>query len=59
LESQLNVPVVDETGLAGLFNLELAWFNESPKQINEELKAIGLELIDAIRDVDVLVIYDK
>ena len=59
LESELNVPVIDETKLNGLYDLELAWYNENPDQINEELKKIGLEVINGTRDIDILVIYDK
>jgi hypothetical protein len=59
LQDQLNKPVLDETGIKGIFNLTLKWYNEDPKQIHEELKKIGLEMIDAERDLDVLVISDR
>jgi len=59
LEGQLNVPVVDETQITGRYDLELKWYNENPNQIYEELKSVGLELVSANRDVDVLVIYDR
>jgi uncharacterized protein (TIGR03435 family) len=59
LQSQLETPVVDETKLTGLFDLDLEWYNEDPARIYGELKKIGLELVDATRTIDVLVIYDK
>jgi thiol-disulfide isomerase/thioredoxin len=59
LESQLNKPVVNETNLTKLYDLELPWYNENPEQIHEELKKIGLEIIDAERKIEVLVIKDK
>lgn len=59
LESQLNKPVVNETELTNLYDLELPWYNENPKQIHEELKKIGLQLIEAERKISVLVIKDK
>lgn len=59
LESQLNVPVLDETGLKGLYNLELVWYNEDPGKINETLRKIGLMLTSAEKEADVLVIYDN
>jgi uncharacterized protein (TIGR03435 family) len=59
LESQLNIPVVEETKLPGLYDTELDWYNEDPTRIFGELKKIGLELVDATRPIDVLVIYDK
>ena len=59
LESQINKPVLNETNLDGLYDLEIPWYNENPEQIHEELKKIGLEIIDAERRIKVLVIKDK
>jgi uncharacterized protein (TIGR03435 family) len=59
LESQLDVAVVDETKLTALFDIEMPWYNEDPNRIYSELRKVGLELIDATREIDVLVIYDK
>ena len=50
-------PVLDETGVSGQFDLELAWYPENPKQIHEELARLGL--VDAERPVKLLVIRDK
>ncbi len=58
LQSRLNLPVLDETGMEGVYNLEIPWFNENPGQIHEELKKLGLELLDANRNIDILVIGD-
>ena len=59
LEHQIHQPVVNETNLAGLYDLEIPWYNESPEKIHEELKKIGLEIIDQERVIKVLVIKDK
>jgi uncharacterized protein (TIGR03435 family) len=59
LESQLDIPVVDETNLIEKYDLELAWYNENPQQIHQELKKIGLELVSEERKIKVLVIKDK
>ncbi|MEM0355053.1 MAG: DUF3738 domain-containing protein, partial [Thermoplasmata archaeon] len=59
LESQINKPVVDETDLNSVYDLELPWYNENPEQIHQELKKLGLELIDAERKIKVLIIKDK
>jgi uncharacterized protein (TIGR03435 family) len=59
LESQLNIPVLDETGLKGLYNLELVWYNEDADNIHEALRKIGLVLTNAEKEADVLVIYDN
>ena len=59
LESRINLPVINDTKLEGLFDLELPWYNENPEQIHEELKKIGLEIIDSERKIEVLVIKDK
>lgn len=59
LESELNLPVLDETDLKAHYDLEIPWYNENPARIYEELKKIGFELIDAERKLPVLVIKDK
>ena len=59
LESQLDIPIVDETNLIEKYDLELAWYNENPQQIHQELKKIGLELVSEERKIKVLVIKDK
>ena len=59
LANQLETIVLDETGLKGLYDLELAWHNEKPDLIHQELRKLGLELIDAERKVKMLVITDK
>ncbi len=59
LESQLDIPVVDETKLKGKYDLEIPWYNENPEQIHEELKKKGLELVASERKIKVLVIKDK
>jgi uncharacterized protein (TIGR03435 family) len=59
LEAELNSPVIDDTKLTGLYDLELSWYNENPDRIHEELEKLGLQLVSETRDVDVLVIYDK
>lgn len=59
LASQFNKPVIDETGLSGLYNVELDWYNENPDQIHQELKKLGLELVDEELNIEVLVISDK
>ncbi|WP_020527065.1 redoxin domain-containing protein [Flexithrix dorotheae] len=59
LERQLRIPVVDETGLSGNYNFEIPWYNEAPEQIHEELEKLGLELLDAQREIKVFVISDK
>ncbi|WP_028523963.1 redoxin domain-containing protein [Runella limosa] len=59
LESQINKPVIDETGLSSLYDLDIPWYNENPKQIHEELKKIGLQIVETERKIQVLVIKDK
>ena len=59
LSNQLESIVVDETGLDGTYSLELPWYNEKPSLIHEELAKIGLQLVEAEREVEVLVITDR
>lgn len=58
LENQFHIPVVDDTGLAGKYNLKLPWQHEDPLKIHVELKKLGLELIEDTRVIDMLVIRD-
>lgn len=59
LESMFNVPVIDETSLTGMYDVQLSWYNEDPNQIHEELRKLGLALTEERRAIEVLVIYDK
>lgn len=59
LENQIHLPVVNETNLAGLYDLEITYFNENTRKIHEELNKIGLEIIDEERVIKVLAIKDK
>ncbi len=59
LEERLRIPVVDETGLTEGYDAEIKWYNEDPMQIVDELRAIGLELVNAEREVEFLVIADR
>lgn len=38
LEIQIDTAVLNETGLSGLFDLEIPWYNENPEQIHDELR---------------------
>jgi len=59
LESELHQPVLEETGLSGKYNLDVPFYNEDPKRIYDELKKIGFELIDAEREIDMLILYEQ
>jgi len=60
IETLVNVPVVDETGLTNHFKLTLKW-NEGDKltgseQLNRSLDEIGLELMPGRESVEMLVV---
>lgn len=59
LEGELNMPVIDNTGLKDTYDLDLKWYNENPGNIYKELKNLGLQLANETRSINVLVIYDK
>lgn len=59
IEDMTQVPVVDQTGLTGKYDLEFAWYHEDTGKVHDELKKLGLELVDTTAEVDVLVIRDK
>jgi uncharacterized protein (TIGR03435 family) len=58
IEDWGQVAVVDETNLTQNYNLKIAWYHESLEKVSEELKKIGLELVDGKRKADILVFYE-
>jgi thiol-disulfide isomerase/thioredoxin len=59
LEDELQALVIDETNLTGRYDLKIDWYNENPGLIYQNLKKLGLELVDDNRKVSILVIADK
>jgi len=59
LQSQLRIPILDETKLNDKYDLDVPYYNENPDQIYAELNKLGLQLIDENREIEVLVIRDK
>lgn len=51
--------VLNETGLKGNYSVDIPWYSENPDNIHKELSKLGLELVDATREVDLLVISRK
>jgi uncharacterized protein (TIGR03435 family) len=57
LQSALAKPVIDETGLDGRFELELAWTEDRVMSLSKQLRErFGLELTPATRNLEVLVV---
>ncbi|MDW7691014.1 redoxin domain-containing protein [Flammeovirgaceae bacterium SG7u.111] len=59
LQSQLSEIVCDGTGLEGLYDIELKWYEEDPGNIHKELEILGLELVEEEKEIELLVISDK
>lgn len=51
--------VVNETGLSGKYNIDIPWYPEDPGNIHKELRKLGLELVDAEREIDLLILYEE
>ena len=56
LQHIIGHPVIDETGMDGRFNLELAWEQDRVASLTRRLAAMGLRLTPAKRDLDALVV---
>lgn len=61
LENITPIPVVDQTNLKGMYDIELDWQEESPKTLIKELKKYGLTLEKSETEipVEVIEIYKK
>lgn len=57
-EEVIQFPVVDETGYDNVYDIEIKWFEENPKQSFAELTKYGLELKKAKRPIDFLILSD-
>ena len=57
MQALIGRPVIDETGLSGLYSLELAWQQGSPDSLKAVLRErAGLELVPATMNLEALVI---
>jgi uncharacterized protein (TIGR03435 family) len=56
LTNLMRKPVVDETGLAGEYDLDLAYQHDSSKVLVDDLRKAGLELVPARKEVNMLVV---
>jgi uncharacterized protein (TIGR03435 family) len=60
LESMLNEPVFDETGLTNYYDVTLKWARPSPDKPNPEnlvravREQLGLDLVPAVRPVEMV-----
>jgi uncharacterized protein (TIGR03435 family) len=65
LENQLNVPVVDATGLTGRFDIDLTWDQtDSLQQTTDSLKQalleqLGLEMMPSKEPINMLVVQQS
>ena len=56
------MPIVDETGLTGSYNLDLGWKVKTDPNANQEavkqalIEQLGLELVPAHKPVEILIV---
>lgn len=50
-------PVVDETNLKDLYNINFSFFPESPETFHTAIKKMGLKLKKEEREIEILIIY--
>lgn len=55
----LGIPVIDQTGLKGGYDISFPWFPEDPDNIHKELHKLGLKLVDANKKIDLLLLYEE
>jgi uncharacterized protein (TIGR03435 family) len=62
LEHCFEIPVVDSTGMAGRFNIDLKWNEPDPKHSNRDalkgalLEQLGLELLPGRKPIELLIV---
>lgn len=53
------MPVLDETGLTDNYDIEMTFSGEDPDQFYKDLKEMGLEVVDAEREIEMLILYEE
>ncbi|MCG8319752.1 MAG: redoxin domain-containing protein [Cytophagales bacterium] len=51
--------LVNETGISGNYDIDIPWYHEDSENIHKELKKLGLKLVDAEREIDLLILYEE
>ncbi|OEK04484.1 redoxin domain-containing protein [Roseivirga misakiensis] len=61
LEDQgtLGKPVVNETGIDGLFVFDFSYDPENPQSFHDAIKKMGIKMKKEMREIDILVIYEE
>lgn len=52
-----DMPVIDETNVAGRYNIQLEWQPEKKGHMQEVFRNAGFELVKEEREIDVMVLY--
>lgn len=53
------MPVVDETGLNGKYDIEIPFYAEDPQSFYQSLNELGLQVVEAEREIEFLVLFEK
>lgn len=53
------IPVLDETGLTGKYDIEIAAYPEDRNSFYVELEKLGFKVVDTEREIDMLILYEK
>lgn len=59
LESVLGRPVIDETDTPGAFDVDLQWDPDDVESLQTALEAVGLNLEEAVRELEILVVEPR
>ena len=54
-----NLPAVNETGLSDKYDIVIPFYTETPDQFFVDLEKLGLKVIEAEREIEMIILYEE
>ena len=54
----VNMPIINNTNLTGIYKMNITFPSDTANPLKEALKKLGLQLVEAEKEVDILVLYE-